>query len=186
MSVANKLNRAFSAVDYLDGESNSDVRHEYINGEIYAMGGASDKHGLITANLTAVLNTRLPDECQVFTADMKVHIKCETDELFYYPDVLVSCDQNDRKPYYRESPCLIIEVLSPTTERRDRFEKFHFYTQLESLVDYVLISQEYRKVEVYSRPNLWRAEEYTEDQVRLDSVELTLSFDAIYRRVLYR
>lgn len=185
MSVANKLDRALSAADYLEGESNSDVRHEYINGEIYAMVGASDKHGLITLNLAAELNTRLPDECQVFAADMKVHIKTETDELFYYPDVLVSCDQNDRKPYYRESPCLIIEVLSPSTERRDRFEKFHFYTQLESLVDYVLVSQEYQKVEVYSRPNLWRAEEYTEGDVRLDSVELSLSFDAIYRRVLY-
>jgi len=185
MSATSKLNRALCVADYLEGESSSDVRHEYINGEIYAMGGASDKHGLISANLSAELNTRLPDECQVFAADMKVHIKSDTDELFYYPDVLVSCEQNDRKSYYRESPCLIIEVLSPSTERRDRFEKFHFYTQIESLVDYVLVSQEYQKVEVYNRSNLWRVEEYMQEDVRLDSVGLLISFNAIYRRVSF-
>jgi Uma2 family endonuclease len=129
---------------YLAGELESRVRHEYVDGEVYAMVGASDRHGLITLNLAGLLSQRLPNRCQVFSSDMRVRIQAPERDIFYYPDVLVSCDPRDRAPYYRKYPCLVVEVLSPHTARLDRFEKFLFYQQLESLEEYVLVSQEYR------------------------------------------
>lgn len=83
----------FLAVDaYLEGELESRTRHEYVDGEIYAMVGASDRHGLITLNLAGLLSQRLPDRCQVFSSDMKVRVQTVERDIFYYPDVLVSCN----------------------------------------------------------------------------------------------
>jgi Uma2 family endonuclease len=168
--------------DYLAGELESEVRHEYVDGEVYAMVGASDRHGLIGLNLAGALSQRLPDRCQVFMADMKVRIRVNERDLFYYPDVLVSCDPRDRDPYYRQYPCLVAEVLSPHTARHDRFEKALFYRQLDGLEEYVLISQEYRLVEVFRRADQWQASACTQGEVMFRSIELAVSIDAIYRR----
>jgi Uma2 family endonuclease len=166
----------FLSVDaYLDGELASDVRHEYVDGEVYAMVRASDRHGLIAGNLHSALNLRLPDCCQVFMADMKVRIQTTERDIFYYPDLLVSCDPGDRERYYRERPCLVVEVLSPPTERLDRFEKFLFYRQLDSLEEYVLVAQEYRQLEVFCRDEQWKATKYTEGTVPLRSVDLSVT-----------
>ena len=168
--------------DYLDGERDSAIRHEYVDGEVYAMVGASDRHGLITLNLAGALSQRLPDRCQVFMSDMKVRIQAGERDFFYYPDVLVSCDPHDRESYYRQFPCLVIEVLSPPTARLDRFEKFMFYRCLDSLEEYLLVSQDYRQVEVFRRADQWRASTYIEGEVPLHSVDLAVAIDAIYRR----
>jgi Uma2 family endonuclease len=167
---------------YLEGEVESQVRHEYVDGEIYAMVGASDRHGLITLNLAGYLSQRLPDRCQVFSSDMKVRLRAAEREIFYYPDVLVSCDPRDREPYYRQYPCLVIEVLSPHTARLDRFEKFMFYRQLDTLEEYLLVSQEYRQVEVFRRSEQWGGTRYTKGEVPLQSVDLAVTIDDIYRR----
>ena len=173
----------FVSVDaYLEGELESQVRHEYVDGEIYAMVGASDRHGLITLSLAGYLSRRLPDRCQVFSSDMKVRLRAAERDIFYYPDVLVSCDPRDREPYYRQYPCLIIEVLSPHTARLDRFEKFMFYRNLDSLEEYLLVSQEYRQVEVFRRSEQWGATRYTKGEVPLQSVDLAVTIDEIYRR----
>ena len=171
------------AQEYLEGEEYTQTRHEYINGAIYAMGGASDKHGLIAGNVSAVLNIRLPESCQVFQSDMKTHIKTQTQEIFYYPDVLVSCAQDDRETYYRNNPILIVEVLSPSTERLDRYEKFFNYQSLDSLQEYLLIEQRYRLGEIYRRSKGWQREIVSEGVVQLESVSLDISMDEIYRRV---
>ncbi len=168
--------------DYLEGEVESQVRHEYVNGETYAMVGASDRHGLITLNLAGLLSQRLPDRCQVFSSDMKVRIRTAEREIFYYPDVVVSCDARDRETYYRQHPCLVVEILSPHTARLDRFEKFLFYRQLDTLEEYVLVSQEYRQVEVFCRTEQWRGTDYTRGEVLLQSVGLSIAVDEIYRR----
>lgn len=168
--------------DFLEGELESEVRHEYVDGEVYAMVGASDRHGLITLNLAGLLSHRLPDRCQVFMSDMKVRIQAAERDIFYYPDVLVSCDPRDRETYYRQHPCLVIEVLSPHTARLDRFEKFMFYRQLDSLEEYVLVSQDYRQVEVFRRSDRWSDTPYTEGVIPLQSVDLTVTIDEIYRR----
>ena len=84
-------------------------------------------------------------------SNMKVRIRTAERNVFYYPDVLVSCDPRDREPYYRQHPCLIAEVLSPHTARLDRFEKFLFYQQIDTLEEYLLVSQDYRQAEVFRR-----------------------------------
>jgi len=172
-----------TAADYLEGEQYSQVRHEYIDGAIYAMGGASDKHGLIAGNVFAKLNSALPDSCQAFISDMKVHIQIGAQEIFYYPDIVVSCAQDDRETYYREKPILIVEVLSSSTERLDRYEKFSNYIELISLQEYVLIEQRFRLIELCRRSNRWDREIVTQGMFRLESVNLDLSVDEIYRRV---
>jgi Uma2 family endonuclease len=174
-----------SVTEYLEGEQVGNTRHEYVNGTVYAMVGGSDRHGLITANLGGLLNLRLPERCQVFIADMKVHIETQNQDIFYYPDVLVSCDENDRETYFRRRPCLLIEVLSPSTERLDRFEKFLFYQHLESLQEYLLVAQSMVEIQVFRRSNQWGAEIYTENNIPLESVGLTVNVNDIYRRVSF-
>ena len=167
---------------YIEGELESQIRHEYMDGEVYAMVGASDRHGLITLNFASLLSQRLPDRCQVFSSDMKVRIRTVERDIFYYPDVLVSCDPRDREAYYRQYPCLVVEVLSLNTARLDRFEKFMFYRQLDALQEYVLVSQDYRQVEVFRRSEQWHGTAYTEGEVPLRSVDLGVTIDGIYRR----
>lgn len=169
--------------DYLAGEEYAEFRHEYLDGAVYAMGGASDKHGLIAGNVFAKLNSALPDSCQAFISDMKVHIQVGAQEIFYYPDIVVSCAQDDRELYYREKPILIVEVLSSSTERLDRYEKFSNYIELASLQEYVLIEQRFKLIELYRRANRWDREIVTQGMFRLESVGLDLSVDEVYRRV---
>ena len=179
---AKRVESCLSVDAYLEGELASEVRHEYVDGEVYAMVGASDRHGLIAGNLHSALNLRLPDRCQVFMADMRVRIQTAERELFYYPDVLVSCDPGDRERDYRARPCLVVEVLSPRTERLDRFEKFLFYRQLDALAEYVLVAPDFRQIEVYRRAEQWQATKYTEGAVPLRSVDLCVTLDEVYRR----
>ena len=140
MSIVQSDRPALSVTQYLNAEQHSHVKHEYINGEIYAMGRASGRHSLVALDLAGLLSAHLPDQCQVFITDMKVYIRAQIGEMFYYPDVLVSCAEDDRAPYYREKPVLIAEVLSPSTERIDRYEKLHAYRQIPSLQEYPLIA----------------------------------------------
>ena len=177
-----RTRRFITAEDYLAGEQDSQVRHEYVGGEVFAMVGASDRHGLITLNLAAILSQRLPDQCQIFSSDMKVRIRADEKDIFYYPDILASCDAGDRETYYRERPCLIVEVLSPKTARLDRFEKFMFYTRLDSLEEYVLVSQDYRLLEVFRRSEQWGCTRYAEGEVSFSSLGLGVAIKDIYRR----
>ena len=168
--------------DYLTGEQISELRHEYVNGRVYAMVGASDAHGLIALSIASELRRHLRSgPCQVFIADMKVRIEAATEDRFYYPDVLVSCAAADRERYFRRSPCLIVEVLSAATERLDRGEKFQAFCHLESLQEYVLVSQEKRLVEVFRRETDWRPEYYGDsDSIPLRSVHLELPVAVVY------
>jgi Uma2 family endonuclease len=141
---------SLSQEDYLLGELESYIRHEFYNGEVYAMAGAGAKHNIISGNLFSLLRKQARGtDCQTFIADMKLYIP----ELnrFYYPDILLACDPNDDNEYYRKTPCLVIEVLSPSTEGIDRREKLHAYRDIASLKEYVLVSQETMQIELYRR-----------------------------------
>ncbi len=119
-------NQPVTVEEYLAGEQDGEVRHEYVAGHVYAMTGASARHALIVGAVFAVLLPRVRElGCQLFTNDMKVHIRSGGDEFFYYPDLLLSCDPDGRAEYYREKPCLLVEVLSEATERIDRREKLY-------------------------------------------------------------
>lgn len=175
-----------SPEEYLEGEKLTEVKHEYVDGTVYAMGGASDKHGLISMNLAGALSTHLPDHCEVFMSDMKLHIHQDDDPCYYYPDILVSCEASDKHPYYREKPILIVEVLSHSTERIDRTEKRQRYQAIPELLEYVLVAQDFPKVEVYRRSQAWRGEAYfIEHHFRLESVDMAFNLTDIYRRIKY-
>ena len=110
--------------EYIEGERLSEIRHEYVEGRVYAMAGASDDHNRIAGNIFNELSNRLRgSKCEAFINDMKVKIPPKFADVFYYPDVLVTCDPADNAKYFRERPSYILKVLSPDTERTDRREK---------------------------------------------------------------
>ncbi|MBV5305686.1 MAG: Uma2 family endonuclease [Desulfobulbaceae bacterium] len=173
-----------SVTEYLEGEQLSEIRHEFIDGQVYAMGGASDRHGLIVMATVLALGKRSRErQCQLFIADMKVRLKISGQDIFYYPDLLLSCDPTDRESYFRQAPCMIIEVLSESTERIDRREKMLAYQALPSLQEYVLVAQDYRQVEIYRRRNEWQPEIVNEGPFHLDCLDLIVAIDEVYEDV---
>src|SRR5215210_9413337 len=135
-----KERQSLSVGGYLEGERDSEVRHEYVAGQAYAMAGASARHNRIALNIAGRLNDLLADgECEAFMSDMKVRV---APDLFYYPDVVVACDPAGGDPYVRAEPRLVVEVLSPSTERTDRREKLAAYQSCPSLQEYALVSQD--------------------------------------------
>lgn len=146
------LPQALTTVDdYLEGEQATEVKHEYLAGQVVAMGGASDKHGLIAGSLhAALLPAARRKACQLFMADMKVRVDHEGESYFYYPDLLLSCQpDNKESAYYRRHPCLLVEVLSPSTERIDTREKLFAYRLLPSLREYLLLRQDRVHADLY-------------------------------------
>jgi Uma2 family endonuclease len=175
-----------SVAEYLEGEKATEIKHEYVNGTVYAMGGASREHNIISMNLGSALHGHLRGgPCQTFMADMKVHLRLGDDELFYYPDVVVGCDAPDNHRYYLERPRFVAEVLSPASERIDRREKFLAYTRLDSLSAYLLLEQERPAGVVYRRDADWRGEHLGEaDTLQLPELEFSLPMAEIYAGVV--
>ena len=187
MSLLRTAEPHLSVADYLAGERDSDVRHEYVDGQAYAMAGASDRHNRIAGNIFSRLNSHLDGaECEPFISDMKIKVD---EALYYYPDVVVTCDPPGGDPYFRTQPRLIVEVTSPSTERIDRHEKLHAYERVESLQEYVLVSQDARLVEIHRRGarGEWTHEVLTEphEQLALASVGLALDLGDVYRNVRF-
>ncbi|HEY9881347.1 MAG TPA: Uma2 family endonuclease [Leptolyngbyaceae cyanobacterium] len=155
--VASPSAQYISPKEYLEEEKISPIKHEYHDGEVYAMAGASDAHVTITLNLASLLRNHLRGSgCRSYVSDMKAQI--EAKNRYYYPDVMVTCDERDRQfDYFKRYPCLIVEVLSETTEAFDRGDKFADYRNLESLQEYVVVSQARQRVEVFRRneAGLW-------------------------------
>ncbi|PZV17612.1 MAG: hypothetical protein DCF21_09140 [Leptolyngbya sp.] len=158
---------AFSYVspeEYLAVEVASPAKHEYRDGEVYAMAGGTDAHVTIALNLWALLRGHLRNRgCRAYALDMKARI--EVLNRFYYPDVMVTCDDRDlASSTVKRYPCLVVEVLSDSTEAFDRGDKFTDYRHLDSLQEYVLISQIRQQVEVFRRnvEGLWVLHPYGE------------------------
>lgn len=177
---------AISVEDYLEGELHSPERHEYIGGVVYAMAGASDDHNIISLNLATALRTHLRGKpCQVYMADVKLRLQISEEDVYYYPDGMVACDPRDTHRYFKQFPKVLIEVLSPETERTDRREKFLSYTQIETLEEYVLISQDRMEVSVFRRANKWQPEilQQPEAMLKLNSLAFTLPLNLVYEGV---
>jgi Uma2 family endonuclease len=144
-----KLKTKITVEDYLEGEKITRIKHEYISGEVYAMAGASDRHYGICANIFTKLDAHLENsECEAFMAEMKLKVN---EEIFYYPDVFVSCDETPKSAYFREEPILIVEVVSPSTRQTDRREKLCFYQHMPSVQEHVIIEQDKVSVELHRR-----------------------------------
>lgn len=174
--------KKYTPETYLKFEKDGDIRHEFVAGYIYSMSGSSRVHNTITNNLMIETGPKLRGQrCRPYANDVKVHIKLGHDEFYYYPDFLVTCDPKDSHEYYVDKPTLITEVLSPSTERLDRREKFFAYMQLESLREYVLVSQEKREVILYRRETDWEAEYLNDNQLlKLRSINLDIPLNHIY------
>ena len=172
----------YTAEDYLALEQESAEKHEYINGEIYAMAGASDAHVTVSLNIATALKNHLRGKlpCRGFIADMKLHVR-ETD-AYFYPDVFVTCkDAFPPRGNIKTDALLIVEVLSPSTEAYDRGVKFAHYRYLPGLQEYLLIDIETRTVDLYRKntEGLWVLHPYTAEQtLELASVGLNLAVDA--------
>jgi Uma2 family endonuclease len=143
--------------EYLQGELISDIKHEYIDGHVYAMAGASKNHERITGNIFAELRSLLRNTpCEPFASDLKV----KTARGFFYPEVMVVCQDTSLNEYYAEAPVIIVEVLSNSTRRLDETVKKIAYQAIPTLQEYVLIEQDFVDVEICGRSQGWVSEHY--------------------------
>jgi Uma2 family endonuclease len=180
--------RRYTPEEYLALERASPFRSEYVNGQIYAMTGGSDEHNVIVLNLGAELRGRLRGRgCRVYVNDMRVKVR--DTGLYTYPDVAVVCSERQLEDHHVDTllnPEVIIEVLSKSTEAYDRGEKFAHYRRLESLCEYVLVSQREVRVERYVRQGeSWVFSEVTdlEGLLTLDAIGCTIPLREIYEGV---
>ncbi len=184
--IASHSSSYLSPEEYLQFEEKSSIKHEYRQGDVYAMAGASNAHVLIALNLGSLLRSHLRGSgCLPYIADTKVRI--ESINTYYYPDLAVTCDRRDREfKNFLRHPCLIIEVLSETTEAFDRGDKFSDYRNLETLQEYVLINQTRIQVDVFRKNDRgqWVLYPYKEgDTIHLESIDLSCAIEELYEDV---
>ncbi len=170
--------------EYLEFEQGSEVRHEFENGVLYAMAGDKKKNNRLAGRIYArLLDVAEARDCFVYIADTRVTTQ-QGD--FYYPDVVVSCHP-DEHPYIEDYPCAIFEVLSPTTEARDRKVKLNAYTyHIPALHQYFLVSSEERKIEIYTRAQggIWSYQALTgEGEFTVQCLETPLTLEQIYKGI---
>ena len=175
--------------EYLASEAASNERHEYLAGAVYAMSGTTVTHGRIIHNIDRELGQQLRGRrCEAFTSEIKVRIRVGTDQFYYYPDVLVDCGEPPGESLFAEQPRVIFEVLSPGTERTDRYEKRLNYQNLATLDVYVLVDQTRIAVTAYRRTDgeSWTTEFLSDPQavLELPTVDCVLPLATIYERTL--
>ena len=174
--------------EYLAWEPTQEMRHEFWDGEVVAMAGSTRNHNRISVNFLKVLDNALADRpCEVYISDIKVQIQPR--RKYFYPDVVVTCDERDRNEALVVAyPCLLIEVLSPSTEASDRGFKFSQYRKFETLQEYVLVQVDQPIVEVFQRNDLgqWVFFEYElGDRIFLKSVNVEITVSDLYRQIQF-
>ncbi|MBM4321881.1 MAG: Uma2 family endonuclease [Deltaproteobacteria bacterium] len=171
-----------SSPEYLMFESQSRVKHEYVRGELFAMAGATKAHNDVAGNVHSILRARLHGRpCRTYIADVKLRV--EPADVYFYPDVLVTCDPRDHAdPLVVRHPVLVFEVLSDSTADYDRGEKFADYRRIESLAEYVLVDSRAKRVEVFRREQHgWRFLPLAAgDTLTLASIGLDVPVAALY------
>lgn len=175
-----------TADEFLAWEEKQPDKHEFLDGDIFAMTGVTRRHATVAGNLFVFLMQQLRGKpCRAYMADMK--LKLQSADAFFYPDVFVTCSEADhRAERFMSEPRLIVEVLSESTEAYDRGKKFSYYRKFDSLVEYVLIHPETRKAEIFRRDDSghWVLHEYGgDDAVTLASLALTIAGEALYENV---
>lgn len=176
----------FTASEYLLWEQQQTERHEFVDGEVFAMAGAEDRHVTVGGNLYMALRLHLAGSpCRTYMSDMKLNVV--TANQYFYPDVMVTCSAADQaSALIKSEPKLIIEVLSPSTAAYDRGPKFGFYRQLPSLAEYVLIDLDARSADCYRKgaDGFWVLHPFAKGQaVSLASVELEVTSAQVFAEV---
>ena len=172
-----------SVDEYLEAEDGADVRHEYVYGEVFALAGGSVSHNVICANVVRLLgNAAARSDCRVYGSDMKLRVE---ERLFYYPDAMVVCEP-PADDFFETSPCVIVEVVSPSTARKDRLEKRFSYLALKSLQLYLLIDSRKREITGYYRePQGFAERSFTaDDSVPVPCVGANLRFSELYEKTM--
>ncbi|MGI8469487.1 MAG: Uma2 family endonuclease [Pyrinomonadaceae bacterium] len=190
MSAIPITSRQMTLEEYLEFDYNAEGRYEYFDGEVFEMSGGSPEHSLLGSQIGRLLGNQLvPQGCLIYSSDVK--LKVPALPPYRYGDITVLCG----KPIYEEigkqrllvNPTLIVEVLSPSTEVYDREEKFRAYKSIESLREYLLISQSKRLVTLYTKYNekFWFQSQYIAGEtLKLESLECELNVDEIYQGII--
>jgi Uma2 family endonuclease len=187
MIAARECFPRFTPEEYFAWEEQQLVRHEYIDGEVYAMSGESISHSEIALNFGSLLKNHLRGSgCKTLNSDARVNILASSH--YVYPDVSVTCDERDKTTtQYITYPCLVVEVLSSSTEAYDRGNKFKLYRRNPCLQEYVLVSAESMAIELFRKAgDNWSIIDYEPgDVVELASIKLTFSIEQVYEDVVF-
>jgi len=172
--------------EYLEGERTSDIRHEYFDGQVHAMAGGTSRHNAATLFFAGRLDAHLSgSSCQTFSSDFKIRIDFQGLDLFYYPDVFVSCESDDNHRLYREKPKFWLEVMSDD-ENKDRVEKYLVARRINSMEEFVIVSADPQKPEIsiFRKSAGWEPPIVVKSgDVYFESVDIHLSVDELYRKL---
>lgn len=179
----------YSPQQYLALERDTQQKHEYLNGKIFAIGLANERHNLVVGNILASIHLQLRSTpCKVYSSDMR--LKVSATGLYTYPDVVALCGEarfDDEQRDTLLNPSLVIEVLSTSTEGYDRGEKFAHYRRIETLAEYLLVSQDKYRIEQYVRQpdNQWLMSENSDlnERIELPSIKCTLLLSDVYDKI---
>lgn len=174
---------SISEADYLKNELTSEIRHEYIDGNLYAMAGASDNHNKISGNVLVEFKGKLKQKdspCVTYMADMRL----KQGSKYYYPDVMVVCSADNKDKYNKTAPVILVEVLSDSTRRKDLTTKRFYYQNIPSLKEYVLIEQDKAEIQVCRKKDHWQPYYYyLGEEITFELIGVTLSVEDIYYQV---
>ena len=180
--------KTFTESEYLELERNADFKSEYYNGEIFAMAGATLIHNKIVSNLIFLFNQFLKDKpCDVYPSDLRLQV--EKSGLYTYPDITIVCGKAellDNKFDTLKNPTVLIEVLSDSTEKYDRGQKFSFYREIPSLKEYILVSSKTMKIEKFKRledGNYLYIESNEHQPFPIDSIDMNLNLEDVYNKI---
>ena len=177
-----------TAGEYLEGELRSELRHEFVDGRVYAISGASLRHNEICGDVFSFLKNHLKGgPCRTFIEAVKVELADDIAEAYYYPDVFVTCEPADDNSHVVRQPKLIIEVLSPSTSRNDRGDKLANYKRIPSVEEIVHIEQDWPEIFIVRRSDRWKRHIYTmlDSLVHLESIGLTIPVSAFYQTATF-
>ena len=170
--------------DYLAGEQQSSVKHEYVAGRIYAMIESQNAHNMIASSALGSLGQQLPGKpCRAFNSDTKIRVRMSNQTRFYYPDVSVICRPNPQSDVFQDLPSVIVEVFSESTRRIDDGEKREAYLTIPSLTHYILLEQSSIGAVVYERRSAGferRVLTVLTDSIPLPELNISLSLAAVY------
>ena len=182
------LAKKYTYKEYLQLEIDTNIRHEFWNGEVFAMAGGTRSHSGISFNITQLINDFFrPQGCNAYQADVKMELHEE--DYYVYPDVILTCDKEDKDPYNIKKPSLIVEVLSKSTEAYDRSVKFAQYRKIKSLSYYLLVSQTAPIVEVYGKVNegasvfTYEVYEGLDAIIQLPALEFAMPMSKVYEYI---